>query len=246
MASFTPLRNGIFRIVGISQAVTASDGHCFFDECALALALKMMSPDLESMKLSIRPKPLLLTVVVLLASYFALVSFAEEVTHSKDPKPMKESITIPKQLDTPDALSSEEWKKRLTPAQYRILRSAGTERPNGDIYKQFKSQSEGEYYCAGCGTHLFSSEHKFDSHCGWPSFYDPAKIESVRMKEDISLGMRRVEVVCAHCEGHLGHLFEGEGFNTPTDKRFCINGSVLEFVPNTVSEPKTGAEPAAE
>jgi peptide-methionine (R)-S-oxide reductase len=127
--------------------------------------------------------------------------------------------------------SDEEWKKLLSSEQYRILRKAGTEAPNGAVYKQFKQQGEGTYHCAGCGALLFSSKEKFDSGCGWPSFYDPAKAENVTTKKDISLGMVRIEVNCAKCGGHLGHVFEGEGFGTPTDKRYCINGVGLRFVP---------------
>lgn len=132
--------------------------------------------------------------------------------------------------------TEEEWKKQLTPEQYRILREAGTERANGAVYKEFKSQGKGTYHCAGCGALLFSSEHKFDSGCGWPSFYDPAKAENVTLKKDLTLGMVRTEVICAKCEGHLGHVFEGEGFDTPTDKRFCINGVGLVFVPEKKAE----------
>ena len=124
-----------------------------------------------------------------------------------------------------------EWKKILTPEQYRILREAGTERPNGDVYKDFKHQGEGSYHCAGCGALLFTSKQKFDSGCGWPSFYDPAKAENVKTRTDHSLGGTRIEVICAKCDGHLGHVFEGEGFNTPTDKRYCINGGGLKYVP---------------
>jgi peptide-methionine (R)-S-oxide reductase len=124
-----------------------------------------------------------------------------------------------------------EWKKILTPEQYHILREAGTERANGAIYKEFKHQGEGAYHCAGCKALLFSSKEKFDSGCGWPSFYDPAKAENVTLKKDISMGMARTEVVCAKCGGHLGHVFEGEGFKTPTDQRYCINGGGLIYVP---------------
>lgn len=130
-----------------------------------------------------------------------------------------------------------EWKKELTPEQYRILRQAGTEAPNGEVYKEFKHQGKGTYHCAGCGALLFSSDQKFDSHCGWPSFYDPAKARNVVLKKDISLGMTRIEVTCAICGGHLGHVFEGEGYNTPTDKRFCINGGGLVFVPAKDGKP---------
>lgn len=124
-----------------------------------------------------------------------------------------------------------EWKKELTAEQYHILREAGTERANGAVYKEFKSQGKGTYHCAGCKALLFSSDQKFDSGCGWPSFYDPAKAENVKLKKDISMGMTRVEVVCAKCDGHLGHVFEGEGYNTPTDQRYCINGGGLIYVP---------------
>lgn len=147
-------------------------------------------------------------------------------------KPMKEIPSPPEQLAISDQLSSEEWKARLSPEQYRILRQAGTERPDGEVYHQFKDQGSGTYFCAGCGARLFSSEQKFDSRCGWPSFWDPASIESIETRPDHSLGVLRTEVVCANCKGHLGHLFEGEGFNTPTDQRYCINGTVLVFVPD--------------
>lgn len=134
--------------------------------------------------------------------------------------------------------TDEEWKKQLSPEQYRILRQAGTEAPNGAVYKEFKHQGAGTYHCAGCGALLFSSKEKFDSGCGWPSFYDPAKAENVTTKEDKSLGMARIEVNCAKCGGHLGHVFKGEGFNTPTDKRYCINGVGLKFVPAKDEKPE--------
>ena len=146
--------------------------------------------------------------------------------------PMKELEKAPETVTNPDAMDAGDWKGRLTPEQYRILREAGTELPNGPVYDQFKHQGSGTYYCAGCGTELFSSKHKFDSRCGWPSFWDPAAIDSIETIVDTRHGMRRVEVVCASCKGHLGHVFEGEGFDTPTDQRYCINGTVLVFVPD--------------
>ncbi len=127
--------------------------------------------------------------------------------------------------------TDEEWKKLLTPEQYHILRESGTERANGEIYKEFKHQGEGTYHCAGCNALLFSSKEKFDSGCGWPSFYDPAKAENVTLKKDVSMGMTRTEVNCAKCGGHLGHVFSGEGYKTPTDQRYCINGGGLVYVP---------------
>jgi peptide-methionine (R)-S-oxide reductase len=132
--------------------------------------------------------------------------------------------------------SDDEWRRQLSAEQYHILREAGTERPNGRAYKEFKHQGAGSYHCAGCETLLFTSNEKFDSGCGWPSFYDPAKAENVITREDISLGRIRTEVLCARCDGHLGHVFEGEGFDTPTDKRYCINGGGLRFVPGDVEK----------
>jgi peptide-methionine (R)-S-oxide reductase len=137
--------------------------------------------------------------------------------------------------------TDEEWKKQLTPEQYHILREAGTESPDGAAYHEFKKQGAGTYHCAGCGALLFSSRQKFDSRCGWPSFYDPAKAENVKTRRDTSFGRVRVEVNCAKCDGHLGHVFEGEGFDTPTDLRYCINGVGLKFVPAKAEEGQSKA-----
>ena len=128
--------------------------------------------------------------------------------------------------------TEEEWKAQLTTEEFRILRKAGTERPNGKIYEEFKEHGTGVYFCIGCDTELFSSNEKFDSHCGWPSFFDPSKVENVKTSVDYLLGYPRTEVLCSVCDGHLGHVFTGEGFDTPTDKRYCINGTVLRFRPN--------------
>ena len=147
------------------------------------------------------------------------------------PSTMQTRPEIPAEPAEKVVLSDAEWKHKLTPEQFHILREAGTERPHGKVYKEFKSQGKGSYHCAGCGALLFSSKEKFDSGCGWPSFYDPAKAENVRTRTDTTLGMTRTEVLCAKCDGHLGHVFEGEGFATPTDKRYCINGGGLTFVP---------------
>lgn len=127
--------------------------------------------------------------------------------------------------------SDSEWRAELTPEQYRVLRQAGTEHPFGPAYEAFNAQGEGTYCCAGCGAELFSSREKFDYHCGWPSFYDPANAQNVVTREDRSHGSIRTEVLCARCGGHLGHVFRGEGYKTPADARYCINGVALEFVP---------------
>ena len=153
---------------------------------------------------------------------------------AEEPKKEKAMETLEKAPTEPAGKvekTDEEWKKILTPEQYRILRQAGTEAANGEVYKEFNEQGEGAYHCAGCGALLFTSKQKFDSHCGWPSFYDPAKAENVTTKRDTSGGRVRIEVNCAKCDGHLGHVFEGEGFDTPTDQRYCINGVGLKFVP---------------
>jgi peptide-methionine (R)-S-oxide reductase len=127
--------------------------------------------------------------------------------------------------------SDDEWHKILTPEQYRVLRQAGTEQAFGKAYEDFKNEGGGTYVCAACGAELFSSKEKFDSHCGWPSFYDPANAKNVITRDDVSFGTVRTEVICAQCGGHLGHVFKGEGFNTPTDQRYCINSVSLKFIP---------------
>ena len=119
------------------------------------------------------------------------------------------------------------WKKKLTSEQYNVLREKGTEAPfSGKFYKNFEN---GMYECAGCGNPLFSSETKFDSDCGWPSF-DRSLEGNVELFSDDSLGMSRTEVVCKNCGGHLGHVFD-DGPKETTGKRFCINSISLNFKP---------------
>jgi peptide-methionine (R)-S-oxide reductase len=125
--------------------------------------------------------------------------------------------------------SDEEWRAELSPAEYQVLRQGGTERPGTGEYEHTKT--EGVYRCRACDAELFRSDTKFDSHCGWPSFYAPADAENVVLIEDRSLGMLRTEVRCARCDSHLGHVFSGEGLGTPTDDRYCINSISLSLEP---------------
>ena len=125
--------------------------------------------------------------------------------------------------------TEEEWRAELGPAAYQVLRQAGTERPYVGEYTD--TRTEGVYACRACGAELFTSQTKFDSHCGWPSFYAPLAGDTVEYIEDVSMGMKRVEVRCATCGSHLGHVFEGEGYGTPTDQRFCINSISMTLRP---------------
>ena len=124
--------------------------------------------------------------------------------------------------------SDEEWKKTLSPEQYYILREKGTERPGTGEYNHHSEA--GTYACAGCGTELFTSEQKFDSHCGWPSFDNNiAGGERVKQIPDFSHGMIRTEIVCAKCGGHLGHIFDDGP--TATGQRYCVNSISIKFIP---------------
>ncbi|NHB83670.1 peptide-methionine (R)-S-oxide reductase MsrB [Tessaracoccus sp. HDW20] len=127
-------------------------------------------------------------------------------------------------LTKPDA----QWREQLSDLEYRVLRQSGTEAPFTGEYTD--TETEGVYECRGCGAELFRSNQKFHSHCGWPSFFAPLAEDRVRYIEDRSLpGRPRVEVRCAKCDGHLGHVFEGEGYDTPTDLRYCINSVSLRL-----------------
>ena len=122
-----------------------------------------------------------------------------------------------------------QWRGMLTPDEYQVLREAGTEAPWTGEYTNTKV--EGVYRCRACGAELFRSEEKFESHCGWPSFYQPSSDDAVELIEDRSLDMVRIEVRCARCGSHLGHVFEGEGYPVPTGQRWCINSISLTLEP---------------
>lgn len=124
--------------------------------------------------------------------------------------------------------SDEQWRSELSAEEYRVLREAGTEAPFIGEYTD--TETNGIYACRACGAELFRSDAKFHSGCGWPSFFTPLAAESVTEIKDMSHGMVRTEIRCAACDSHLGHVFEGEGYKTPTDLRYCINSISMTLI----------------
>ena len=172
---------------------------------------------------------------------------AEKPAKPKDAPPAKEEpkVSDPAQnADTPPSqaaddvdwkkLSEKEWRKRLTPEQYRVLRQKATERAFTGEY--WNSKKEGTYKCAGCGLELFQSEAKFESGCGWPSFFQAADKEAVDTAPDFTHNMRRIEVLCPRCGGHLGHVFN-DGPH-PTGVRYCINSASIKLAEKPAKKEK--------
>jgi peptide-methionine (R)-S-oxide reductase len=124
--------------------------------------------------------------------------------------------------------TDEQWRAELSPEEYRVLREAGTEAPFIGEYTD--TETNGIYACRACGAELFRSDAKFHSGCGWPSFFTPLAAETITEIKDMSHGMVRTEIRCAACDSHLGHVFEGEGYKTPTDLRYCINSISMTLI----------------
>jgi peptide-methionine (R)-S-oxide reductase len=167
---------------------------------------------------------------------FAIVFFAN-CSHSQQNQNTSQMIELNKG-DKPVIgkveKSDEEWKKILSPEQFYVLRQKGTERAfTGKFYKH---KEKGVYVCGGCKYELFTSDQKYDSGCGWPSFYDELEAGRIKTKLDTSHGMVRTEILCGRCDGHLGHVFE-DGPN-PTGLRYCVNSLSLDFVKDEKASPK--------
>jgi methionine-R-sulfoxide reductase len=175
--------------------------------------------------------------VACLAALFAVAGCNASPTNNIAAMSQTTKSTPDQTMKFPVTKTEAEWRRELTPEQYRVLREADTERPFTGRY--WNTKEPGVYRCAACGEVLFTSATKFDSGCGWPSFYDLAAEKKVILREDNTLGMHRTEVLCAHCGGHLGHVFDDGP--KPTGLRYCINSASLNFEKtNAVALPPPG------
>ncbi|KAJ5495747.1 hypothetical protein N7539_000863 [Penicillium diatomitis] len=144
------------------------------------------------------------------------------------------------EMSYPDQRSDDQWRAVLSPEQFRVLREKGTERPGTGEYDSHYP-TKGVYTCAGCDAPLYTADHKFKSGCGWPAYFDSIP-GAVTRHTDSTFGMKRTEIVCSNCGGHLGHVFAGEGFPTPTDERHCVNSVSLRFTEDADAAAKKPAE----
>ncbi|KAL4922245.1 Mss4-like protein [Aspergillus aurantiobrunneus] len=174
-----------------------------------AVRTQLLPPTLPTTKVILKSAP----AIPFLSSFFSSRAQAEPQTSEMAPPP--------------DNRSEDEWRAVLSPEQFRILRQKGTERPGtGEYDSHYPSQ--GVYTCAGCNAPLYKAAHKFKSGCGWPAYFDSIP-GAVARHVDSSFGMERTEITCTNCGGHLGHVFKGEGYPTPTDERHCVNSVSLKF-----------------
>jgi peptide-methionine (R)-S-oxide reductase len=176
----------------------------------------------------------MIRIFVLLLASLSLQSCFSQNTNNKTTMDNKKNPAYSRTDNSKVVLKEDEWKNILSPEVYYISRQKGTERPYTSKFENFKEI--GTYYCGACGNPLFKSDTKFDAGCGWPSFYEPISKSSIIYLPDNTLGMKRTEVECGRCKGHLGHVFDDGP--PPTGLRYCINGVVLDFEKAQAAEKK--------